>query len=345
MCRDNERREEKSMGKPIMAICDRQAAYTSQLIALFQGKKELPFEIHGFTKSECLQEFSDRNKIALLLISEPDYSEGLQDKEIDRILVLREGTGSLPKHVAAVNKFQPAGMLYRDIMRIYGEGEKIVPFQKIDKKKIRLIGVYSPLHCCMQTTFTLTAGELLAKKSKTLYLNFECFSGLEMLLGRRFGGNLTDVLYYYDCAKEKLSYKLESLVQKMGELYFIPPAASYEDFRDIREEEWLALVTGIAEAGGYETLLLDLTEQVRGVYALLEACDKIYTLIKDDRMAKAKLAQYELMLEQDAYRTIRERTVKCRLPFFKNLPERIDELSRGELAEYVKKLLAEDGLL
>lgn len=333
------------MGKPIMAICDRQADYTSQLISLFQGNKELPFEIHGFTKNESLQEFSDTHKIALLLISEPDYREDLQDREIDRILVLRDGTAGLPEHVATVNKFQPAGMLYRDIMRVYGEGERIVPFQKNLKKKIRLIGVYSPLHCCMQTTFTLTAGEILAKKNKTLYLNFECFSGLEMLLGKRFGGNLTDVLYYYDCAREKLPYKLESVVQKMGELYFIPPASSYEDFRDIREEEWLSVITGIAGAGGYETVLLDLTEQVRGVYPLLEACDRIYTLLKDDRMAKAKLAQYELMLEQETYRKIREKTVKCRLPFFKNLPERMEELSRGELAEYVKRLLTEDGLL
>lgn len=333
------------MGKPIMAICDRQAAYTSQLISLFQSKKELPFEIHGFTKNEYLQDFCDKNKVALLLVSEPDYREELQDKEIDRILVLREGTKGLPENIATVNKFQPAGMLYREIMQVYSEGEKIVPFQKSKKREIRLIGVYSPLHCCMQTSFTLAAGELLAKKSKTLYLNFECFSGFEMLLGRRFGGNLTDILYYYDCAREKLSYKLESIVQKIGELYFIPPASSYEDFRDMKEGEWLSVITEIAQTGGYETVLLDLTEQVRGVYPLLEACDKIYTLLKDDRMAKAKFAQYELMLEQETYRKIRENMVKCRLPFLKNLPERMEELSRGELADYVKKLLTEDGLL
>lgn len=332
------------MEKPIMAICDRQAAYTSQLISLFQGKKELPFEIHGFTKNERLQEFCDNNKVALLLVSEPDYREELQDKEIDRILVLQEGTGSLPENVATVNKFQPAGMLYREIMRVYGEGEKIVPFQKSKKKKIRLIGVYSPLHCCMQTTFALTAGKILAKKRKTLYLNFECFSGFEVLFGRRFGGNLTDILYYYDCAKEKLPYKLESIVQKTGELYFIPPAASYEDIQGIPEGEWLSVIAEIAGAGGYETVLLDLTEQVRGVFPLLEACDRIYTLLRDDRMAKAKLAQYELMLEQESYREVREKTVKCRLPLFKNLPERIEELSYGELAEYVNKILEEDGL-
>lgn len=333
------------MGKPIMAICDRQAAYTSRLIALFQGKKELPFEVHGFTKNESLQAFCEKNKVALLLISEPDYREELQEKGIDRILVLQEGAGSLPEDVAAVNKFQPAGMLYREIMRVYGEGDKVVPFGKSRKKKIQLIGVYSPLHCCMQTTFALTAGEILARKKKTLYLNFECFSGFETLLGRRFDGNLTDILYYYDCAREKLAYKLESIVQRMGELDFVPPAASYEDIRERKEEEWLSVITGIAQAGGYGTVVLDLTEQVRGLYALLTACDKIYTLLRDDRMAKAKLAQYELLLEQEDYREIREKTEKCRLPFLKNLPSGMAWLGRGELAEHVEKRLREDGLL
>ena len=66
------------MGKPIMAICDGQKGYTNQLIALFQEKKELPFEIHGFTKNENLREFCNDHKIALLLISEPEYKEELQ---------------------------------------------------------------------------------------------------------------------------------------------------------------------------------------------------------------------------------------------------------------------------
>lgn len=333
------------MGKPILAICDGQADYTSKLIALFQKNKELPFEIHGFTKNDSLQEFCDENKVALLIISEPDYRDELRKKEIDQILVLQDGTGTLPEDVTAVNKFQPAGMLYREIMRVYGEGERIVPFPGTRKGKFQLIGVYSPLHCCMQTTFALTAGQLLAKKKKTLYLNFECFSGLETLLGKRFGGNLTDILYYYDCAREKFSYKLESIVQQLGDLYFIPPAGSYEDFRDIQEEEWISVISQIAKAGGYETVVLDLTEQVRGIFSLLEACDRIYTLIRDDRMAKAKLAQYELMLEQETRRKVYEKTLKCRLPVFKNLPPDLEHLTRGELADYVDGQLKEDGFL
>lgn len=208
-----------------------------------------------------------------------------------------------------------------------------------------MIGVYSPLHCCMQTTFALTAGQLLAKRKKTLYLNFECFSGFEALLGKRFGGNLTDILYYYSCAREKLSYKLESIVQEMGGLYFIPPADSYEDFRDIQEEEWTSLISQIAKAGGYETVVLDLTEQVRGLFSILEACGRVYTLTREDRMAKAKLAQYELMLEQEAYRSVLEKTFRCRLPVFKNLPSGLEHLNRGELADYVEKQLKEDGFL
>jgi len=328
-----------------MAICDRQASYTNQLIALFQEKKELPFEIHGFTKEENLKEFCGCNEVALLIISESDYQEELREKRIDRILVLREGSGRLPEDVATVDKFQPAGILYREIMRAYGECGKVVPFMGNRVGNFNMIGIYSPIRRCLQTTFALTAGQLLAERKKTLYLNFECYSGFDMLMGRRFGGNLTDILYAYDCVREQLPYKLEGIVQETGGLYFIPPAASYEDLRDIQEEEWVRIISLIAETGGYETVVLDLTEQVTGLFPLLESCDRVYTLIKDDRMAKAKLAQYELMLEKSDYQKVLKKTEKCRLPIFRHLPSDIERLCRSELADYVEKQLKEDGFL
>lgn len=333
------------MEKPIMAICDRHAAYTNQLISLFREKKELPFDIHGFTKKDCLQEFCDKNKVALLIISEPDYQETLQEKRIDQILVLGEGLGMVPDDVATVNKFQPASVLYREIMRVYGGCEKAAPFRENKTGDFILLGIYSPIHRCLQTTFAIAMGQLLATKKKTLYMNFECFSGFEMMLGKKFGGNLTDVLYIYDCARERLSYKLEEIVQETGGLHFIPPAASYEDFRNIHESEWIEIINRIAGAGGYEAVLLDLTEQVCGLFPLLENCDRIYTLIKDDRMAKAKLAQYELMIERRAYQNILKKTEKCRLPVFKSLPASLEWLGHSELAEYVEKQLREDGFL
>lgn len=333
------------MGKPIMAICDRQAAYTSQLIALFQEKKELPFEIHGFTKGDHLQEFCDKNSVTLLVVSEPDYRETLQEKNIDQILVLRESAGEMPDNVAVVNKFQPASALYREIMKVYGECEKAVVFKRGKTGDFKMIGIYSPVHRSLQTTFALTAGQLLARKGKTLYMNFECFSGLEILLGKRFGGNLTDVLYFYDCAREKLPYKLEGIVQEIGGLYMIPPASSYEDFRDIREEEWISIITQIAMAGGYETVLLDLTEQVCGLFSILEVCDRVYTMIKDDCMARAKLAQYELLLEKSSYQKVLEKTGKCKLPVLRALPSELERLRHSEIADCVEKQLREDGFL
>ncbi len=333
------------MAKPILAICDREAVYTNQLISLFQGKKELPFEIHGFTRKDSLQEFCSKNRISLLIISEPEYQEELQERKIDQILVLREGVGALPEHVWSVNKFQPAGSLYREIMKAYGECGHAVPFAGNRTGNFKLIGVYSPVHRCLQTTFAITMGQLLAKKKKTLYMNFECFSGFEKLLGKRFGGNLTDILYSYDCARDKLPYRLEGIVQEMEGLYFIPPAASYEDFQDIQEGEWQGIITGIAEAGAYEVIVLDLTEQVRGLFSLLESCDRVYTLTRDDSMARAKLAQYELMLEKGAYQEILEKTEKCRLPVLKNLPSGLERLGHSELASYVEKQLREDGFL
>ena len=63
------------MGKPIMAICDGKPVYMNSLMTMFQQKKELPFEIYGFTKSDALDEFCSNHQIALLIISEKEYNE------------------------------------------------------------------------------------------------------------------------------------------------------------------------------------------------------------------------------------------------------------------------------
>lgn len=68
--------------------------------------------------------------------------------------------------------------------------------------RMKIIGNYSPIGRCMQTTFALSMGQILSKKHKTLYLNFESYSGFGYLLNREFASDLTDVLYYFNCEKK-----------------------------------------------------------------------------------------------------------------------------------------------
>lgn len=331
------------MGKPVLAICDENPVYMNSLMTMFKQKKELPFEIYGFTRGELLEKFGESNKTALLVISEKEYKKGMH-QWADMIVVLQETKETHVEPALAVSKYQSSANLYKAIMTGYANGEHVVLPEK-KKDTFQMIGVYSPIRRCLQTTFALTAGQILAEEKRTLYVSFECFSGLENLMGKKFGGNMTDLLYFYECDKEKLPYRLESIVHNLGGLDMVPPAESFEDFYEISPQVWVMILQEIAKAGDYDVLILDLTEQVRGLFQLLESCDKIYTLIKDDRMAKAKLAQYELLLQKGEYQDVLEKTGKCALPIMKCLPSELERLGRSELAGYARKILREDGFI
>ena len=333
------------MNIPILAICDKSQEYVNSLMSLFQKKKALPFEIYGFTDKEKLNEFLQNRKLELLLITECQYEPSLKQKAIHKIIVLTEKRYTTIEEMTCICKYQAADSLYRSVMQAYSEEDNIVPLNQKENKTLQIIGVYSPVHRVLQTTLSLTMGQILAEQKKVLYINFECFSGFEQLMGKKFSGNLTDLLYFYKCDKEKLPYKLEGIVQELSGLHIIPPAGSYEDYESFQGMEWVSIIELFGKVGGYDIVLLDLSEQVRGLFQILDRCDKIYTVIKDERMAKAKLAQYELLLKRDDYGDIIAKTTKYELPIFKCLPSELERLNSCELALYAKKMLTEGGFI
>ncbi len=98
----------------------------------------------------------------------------------------------------------------------------------------------------------------------------------------------------------------------------------------------------IAAIGQYEYIILDLGEGIQGLYELLKNCCKIYTITRDDAFARAKLEQYEQMLKFNDLEDIAQKTVKCRFPKFRELPENLEMMTHGELAAYVKSIVKED---
>ena len=212
-------------------------------------------------------------------------------------------------------------------------------------KPMKLIGVYSPVTRCLQTTFALCMGQLLAQKSPVLYLNFEAYSGLEILLDRSFRGSVSDLLYYNDCAREKLAGQLQYMTEKAGKLDFLPPMESFIQLKSIRQDQWMDLFRSIEKVTEYEYCILDLSEQVDGILEILRQCDLVFTITREDGFAEAKMRQYEVLLKSTQYEDIFMKTRRCQLPVFRELPAGILLLTHGELAACVRSIMEGEGLL
>lgn len=333
------------MRQKIMAICDTEEAYAFRLAEYLLEKGKLPYALYLFTEVEKLQNLAQQEEIAILLIAENAWKlikEEYVRQKVQQLFVLQESDEQDKEDLCYISKYQSPDQI---LQRIFLSVEDLADWTKQGDTatwEAKLIGMYSPIKRCLQTSFALTLGQMLAKKHKVLYLNFEYYSGLGQLLRREFAADMTDVVYYFQCAKEKLAMRLPSILQNINGLDYIPPIQSPLALKEVNGRQWVELCREIAEMGQYEYIILDLDDGINGLFDLLEQCSKIYTITKEDSFAEAKINQYEQALKLNELEEIAEKTVKCKFPLFQKLPADLELMTHGELAEYVRSIIEED---
>lgn len=333
------------MKQKIMAICDTEEAYAFRLAEYVLEKGRLPYAFHLFTEVEKLQNLMEREEIALLLIAESALKflkEEYVKQKVLRMFVLQENDKHDRDDLCYISKYQSPDMILQVMFDSLEDQMDWTAQDIVMGSDVKLIGMYSPIKRCLQTSFALTLGQMLAKKSKVLYLNFEFYSGLGQMLRREFSTDMMDVMYYFQCAREKLAMRLPSILQNINGLDYIPPMQSPTGLGEVSGSQWAELCRDIAAMGQYEYIILDLDDGIDGLFDLLRQCYKIYTITKDDSFAAAKVNQYEQVLQSGELEDIADKTVKCRFPVFQNLPTDLELMTHGELAEYVKSIMEED---
>lgn len=325
------------MDKRILAIFDGEESYAYRLMEFISEKRNLPFRVYVFTDKKKFYSCAKTEDIECLLVSESVYGQEVEVLKIPHIIILSENGENLNKALHHINKYQSCENILHEVMEYYTEKSEAVPTAlRTGIRKMQIIGIYTPIGRCLQTTFSLTLGQMLARRFKTLYLNFEVYSGFSRLLSRTFDSDISDLMYYFACAREKLACRMESMVETVNGLDFIPPAEIYQNLAGIRGSQWMDLFQEIEKSSEYEYLILDLTDSIMDLWEVLKGCDHIYTISRDDGMAMAKIEQYEKVLEQMEHGEITARTTRWKLPVFKQLPRQMEELTYGELAKYIK---------
>lgn len=329
---------------PRICICDSEVSYGEHLVEYLRQEGRLARDIYLYTSREMFLEKETPLTTRLLVIAQSQYSEEIGRAGFDEVLVLNE-SGTYMEKPENMSKYQSVEHICDRIRELCAAQEEALPGGVRHGKPMKLIGIYSPVTRCLQTTFALCMGQLLSEKASALYLNFEAFSGLESMLDRSFRGTVSDLLYFNDCAREKLSGQLQYMTEKIGNLDFLPPMESYILLRAVRAEQWLNLLQTIEKVTDYEYCILDLSEHMDGVLEVLRQCDYVFTITREDGFAAAKMAQYEALLKSTQYEDIFMKTRRCRLPVFRELPGNLSTLTHGELASSVGGILREEGIL
>lgn len=322
----------------IMVLCDTEEEYAQLMTEFLKKSREIPWKIHTYTSVQELVK-EEKNNLELLVVSESAYSEDLREIKTLQTVVLSESGVMRWENVLYVDKYQRAEEVLKELIRVYMEiADTGLPKLKRNGNVI-FIGNYSPVRRTMQTSFALTMGQILSKEHRTLYLNFEHYAGIGELRPEIQSSDMADLLYFLHGDREKFRMRLQTICMRMGNLDYIPPMKSGQNLLTITEAEWLELLQRIEDMGEYEYVILDLSESMQGLFEILRMCRVVFTITKEDRIARSKLLQYEQVLSLYEYEDVLTKTRRLKLPHIQCLPEEPEQLTRGDLAALVKDLL------
>ncbi len=325
----------------ILAICDVQKKYALKLGDYLNVKEGFPFQVRVFSTIEKLMEFAKFQIVEVALVSE-QYRERLACRQlVNTIIVLSPEGEDGEEELRRVYKYQSGEKIKKKILQIIADDSK-GETHIVRNVTLKLIGLYSPIKRSLQTTFSLTMGQILAKRGKVLYINLEGYSGLNILLKQNFQRDLSDLLYYMQNGKQGLPYILESMIETVNGLDILPPMLCQMDLISIEAKVWLRFFYELEKHSEYEYIIVDLSDSVQGLFELLRQCAVVYTVTESDGFAMAKMEQYESMLKQCHYEDVLEKTNKFQLPKFSYLPKQLDRLTMSELADVVRECLKED---
>lgn len=331
------------MRKKQMVICDSNAEYAMRLQEYLEERRLFPCGVEFYTDWNRFVTCISERKPEVCIISE-DFAERETEirkieKYTENLLILYEDENDISEN--GIYRYQNAEDFAQTVCEL--TDMKIRQSHRMKGKGgTRFIGIYTPIGRCLQTSFSLVLGQMLAAKYRTLYLNFEAYSGFRQMMQQNFNADMADLLYYLKNLTPDFSRQFSEMKQTINGLDYIPPAFSYMDISNVLPNEWEHFLNTLESSGEYDFIILDLTDYVQGLYQILRSCSHIYTITKNDGIASAKLAHYESVLKELSYEDILDKTRKCSLPIYRQLPMGAEDLLYSELAEYTRKVLRED---
>lgn len=321
-----------------LVLCDEEEEYAQLMTEFLNKQKGLPWILRTYTNMEELYG-REAAGVDMLVVAESAYSEKMRELCPDGLVILNESGLVKWEGMRYVDKYSRAEEVYRQLLAIYAEITDVPAPRLAAGLQTKFVGNYSPVRRCMQTSFALALGQMLAEKHRTLYLNFEHYAGMGELLPDMRTLDLADLLYFLNADREKFRIRMQALLKRIGQLDYIPPMKAGQNLLSVTEEEWLELLRKIAELGEYEYVILDLSESMQGLFEILRLCSRVFTQAARDTAADRKLTQYEQVLALYEYGDVLEKTRRLDLTHIHRLPNEPEQLTRGELAEAVRELM------
>lgn len=331
--------------KKKIGICDNDERYLRFMQDYLEKKRLTDFEVQIFTSVDEVYSYRSQNSMEILLIGESSFQEYIRELGIKKVYILQESSACEIAGVTKVMKYQSMERLISTVLEDYAQSvsstECIYEQQLAVSKKAKITSFYTPLQTASQTLYALSMAQLLAQEGKrVLYLNLTPFAGFETLLHTSYETDVTDFFYYALKHSDRLGMKLDGIRQKIGEVDYLPPAMDYQDLLSLSAQEWLDGLHQLQGIGVYDEVILDMASVSQGLYELLQASDRIYTVMQPKTDAKAAFAQFQELCIRRRQQGILQRMYE--ITDIGKQPEKVyyDTLVNSVYAEQMKKVIS-----
>lgn len=328
-----------------LVIYDMDKLYAFRLQQFLSEREGNYFETISFSDRNELEKMYARDKKIkpeILLVAERSFYEDIVKLGAKHLFILNEtGLKNLSQFVN-LNKYQNANLLFQEILLEYADKEENFIPRFCGNKKAKIVGIYTPVNKCLQTGFSFTLAQCLGKKGKTLYINFEQYSGFSQLFQKGYIRDLSDLVYYFSYSRDKFLYWIDGVVEHYGSIDYIPPIMTATSLAEVSGQVWLEMFETISKDTEYEYIVLDLNENVQGIFQILDLSHIVYTITKTDVISTAKLGQFMEILKESKYSSLQKKIKYLGIPKFALKDMSFEEMLHGELWEYTERLCKED---
>ena len=322
-----------------IVICDSDLRYARHLQEYLLEQQKIPCDVRICSEPGSPAAGSALEEALLIIVTESLCGSWMERISRDCFLILSE-SGAVPEDRGeCISKYQSAEFLVEKILSLPQAASLLTGASIRHGRPLEMIAFYTPVSRSLQTTLSLTMGQLLSSEAPSLYMNLEPCSGLQSLLELAGRDTLTDLIYYNECAPEQFPAMLGRMAEAVNGLACLPPPSSFMELHSIREEQWTGLFRAIDRTSDYRNLILDLSGETDGLLEILRLCDRIYTIEREDPVSAARLSAFEALLRKFHFEDISMKTQRLRLPLFKELPSSMRFLTHGALADYTRDLI------
>lgn len=317
------------MAGKTVAVYDSSESYIRQLLKYLNQKKEGWLEITGFTDTAALKEFLDRKPVDILLFSmeelvdeEEDSEEGYADfirhKNVKEFIYLGERRNSKSR-LRHINKYQ-------SIKKILAELQEIL-LPRADPHSgtfadpnadVLLVGIYDPAQKGESIHAALDIAEELSMQKETLFIDFDRFPLIASITDSPGYGSVSDLIYYYKTNPERLREGLEEKRQRYHNLDFLTGPEDREDMSEIPEKEWPGFLKGLGAGGGYEAVVVYMSEAFSDLEFFFDCCAQVFLPAYEDEDAVQKMYLFAKFLynkgRQDLFEKVQNICISDQMP-------------------------------